>query len=120
MNPLKAAGYSDAMHKQCLRQGVDDYAAWKATRIVLSVNPFYGTSATGDPAFTIGVMRACRQSIGKRCVLDNHDLDATPPRSILPLYDEMTKLGPEIEFQTLHENPDDFEGTIKSLSVIKL
>ena len=115
MNPLKAAGYQDAAHKQCLRQALGDYAPWKATRLVLSVNPFYGTSGLpmGDPAFTAQVMRACRQSLGARCVLDNHDLDATPPRSLLPLYDVMTKLGPEIEFQTLHETPEDFEGTIK-------
>jgi len=115
MNPLKAAGYTDAANRQCLRQGIADYAPWKRSRIVLSVNPFYGTGnlPLGDAQFTINVMRACRQGIGARCVLDNHDLDTTPPRSILPLYAEMANLGPEIEFQTFHENPTDFEGTIQ-------
>jgi len=115
MTPLMAAGYSDAANRQCLRQGVADYAPWKRSRIVLSVNPFYGTGSLpmGDSQFTINVMRECRQAIGARCVLDNHDLDVSPPRSVLPLYAEMTNLGPEIEFQTLHENPDDFEGTIQ-------
>jgi len=114
MGPLQAAGYSDAANRECLQQGVADYAPWKRTRIVLAVNPFYGTGGApmGDAQFTIGVMRACRQAIGARCVLDNHDLDAAPPRAVLPLYAEMTNLGPEIEFQTFRENPADFEGTI--------
>ena len=114
INPLIAAGYSDAANRQCLQQGIADYGPWKRTRIVLAVNPFYGTESQGmgDAQFTIGVMRACRQAIGARCVIDNHDLDAAPPKSVLPLYAEMTNLGPEIEFQTLRENPDDFEGTI--------
>lgn len=115
MGPLEAAGYSDAANRQCLQQGVADYAPWKRSRIVLAVNPFYGTTSQGmgDAQFTIGVMRACRQAIGARCVIDNHDLDATPPRSVLPLYAAMTSLGPPIEFQTLHENPVDFDGTIQ-------
>jgi hypothetical protein len=115
MNPLVAAGYTDAANRQCLQQALADYAPWKRSRIVLAVNPFYGTDGQGmgDAQFTIGIMRACRQSLGARCVLDNHDLDATPPKSVLPLYAEMTGLGPEIEFQTLRENPADFEGTIQ-------
>lgn len=114
MNPLVAAGYTDAAYRQCLQQGIADYAPWKRSRIVLAVNPFHGSDSPpmGDAQFTIGVMRACRQAIGARCVLDNHDLDATPPNAVLPLYAEMTSLGPEIEFQTFRENPVDFEGTI--------
>ena len=67
----------------------------------------------GDPVFTEQVMHACRRSLGRRWVFDNHDLDATPPRSLLPIYTAMRKMGPEIEFQTLHETPKNFEGTIK-------
>ena len=58
-------------------------------------------------------MRACRQAVGRRCVLDNHDLDANPPNTLLPIYAAMQKLGPEIAFQTLVMTPDDFEGTIR-------
>src|SRR5438445_13875849 len=32
---------------------------------------------------------------------------------LLPIYAVMQKMGPEIEFQTLHTTPEDFEGTIK-------
>jgi hypothetical protein len=114
-NPLRAAGYTDAAHRQCLAHAVADYAPWKASRLVLSLNPFYGLSGRrpGDAAFTEQVMRACRQAVGRRCVFDNHDLDANPPKTLLPIYAVMQKMGPEIEFQTLHTTPEDFEGTIR-------
>jgi hypothetical protein len=114
-NPLRAAGYTDAAHRQCLAHAVADYAPWKASRLVLSLNPFYGLKGRfpGDAAFTEQVMRSCRQALGRRCVFDNHDLDANPPKSLLPIYAVMQKMGPEIQFQTLHETPEDFEGTIK-------
>ncbi len=114
-NPLRVAGYKDAAHRQCLEHAVADYAPWKASRLVLSLNPFYGLSGRrpGDAAFTEQVMRACRQMVGRRCVFDNHDLDANPPKTLLPIYAAMQKMGPEIEFQTLHTTPEDFEGTIK-------
>ena len=37
--PIRAAGFTDAAYKECLGSGIADYAAWKRTRIVLSVNP---------------------------------------------------------------------------------
>src|SRR4029077_20837106 len=71
-------------------------------------NPFYGlTRKVGDVGFTGQVMRACRQAVGRRCVFDNHDLDADPPKS------RSTRSCGEIEFQTLHTTPKDFEGTIR-------
>jgi hypothetical protein len=114
-NPLRAAGYTDTAHRQCLEHAVADYAPWKGSRLVLSLNPFYGLSGRrpGDAAFTEQVMRSCRLAVGRRCVFDNHDLDANPPKSLLPIYAVMQKMGPEIEFQTLHTTPEDFEGTIK-------
>src|SRR5205809_3728176 len=113
-NPLRAAGYTDAAHRQCLAHAVADYAPWKASRLVLSLNPFYGlTLRKGDVAFTEQVMRSCRQALGRRCVFDNHDLDVDPPKTIIPIFALMQKMGPEIEFQTFHETPKNFEGTIK-------
>ena len=114
-DPLRAAGYVDAAHRQCLEHAVADYAPWKASRLVLSLNPFNGLTLQfpGDAAFTEQVMRACRQAVGRRCVFDNHDLDTNPPRSLLPIYGVMQKMGPKLEFQTLHETPGDFDGTIQ-------
>ena len=113
-NPLRAAGYTDAAHRQCLAHAIADYAPWKASRLVLSLNPFYGlTRRTGDVGFTEQVMRFCRQTLGRRCVFDNHNLDTDPPKTIIPIFALMRKMGPEIEFQTYHTTPKDFEGTIK-------
>jgi hypothetical protein len=113
--PLLAAGFKDAQYHDCLTHAIADYAPWKSTRVSISLNPFYGLSigGLGDPNFTIQVMHACRRALGVRCVFDNHDLDFDTPKSILPLHTEMQRLGPEIQFQTLHTTPPNFEGTIR-------
>lgn len=111
--PLNAAGFKPHQFKECLLNAINDYAPWKTTNIEIPLNPVYMPLGNnkGDPAFTEQIMHSCRQSIGKRCIFDNHDLDTTPPKTILPLYDAMKRLGPPIEFQTFHVTPTD--GTIK-------
>jgi hypothetical protein len=114
--PLRAAGFNDAAYKNCLSNAVSDYSAWKESRLVLSVNPFRSGpgQGNGDIAFTKQVMANCRKTVGRRCVLDNHNLDNTElPKPLYPLYDYMKQLGPEIEFQTYVRTPKDFAGTIK-------
>jgi hypothetical protein len=115
IKPLRAAGFTDAAYKDCLTHAVADYAPWKESRLVLSVNPLRtgAGQGNGDAAFTQGVMRNCRQAIGRRCVFDNHDLDADLPKPLYPIYATMKQLGPEIEFQTWRQTPKDFDGTIK-------
>jgi len=115
MQPLRAAGFTDEAYKECLRHGIEDYAGWKTSRIVLSVNPLRTGlgQGPGDAEFTMGVMRECRANLGERCVLDNHDLDTNLAKPLVPIYALMKKLGPEIVFQTAATNPKDFEGTIK-------
>ena len=114
-NPIRAAGFTEEAYRDCLAGAVADYAPWRTSRIVFSVNPFRSgpNQGNGDVAFTAKVMTACRAALGVRCVFDNHDLDADPPASIVPVYDDMRRLGPEIEFQTFRETPTDFEGTIE-------
>jgi hypothetical protein len=113
--PVRAAGFTDAAYKQCLTHGIDDYAAWKTSRIVLSVNPLRTApnQGNGDAQFTMSLMRACRSTLHARCVLDNHDLETTATAALKPIYALMKQLGPEIIFQTYKETPDDFEGTIR-------
>jgi hypothetical protein len=113
--PLRAAGFTDAAYKDCLTHSLSDYAAWKESRLVLSVNPLRtgAGQGNGDAAFTEGVMRNCRQTLGRRCVFDNHDLDTELPKPLQPIYALMKQLGPEIEFQTWRTTPKDFDGTIK-------
>ncbi|MFO1412707.1 MAG: hypothetical protein U1F10_02105 [Burkholderiales bacterium] len=114
--PIRAAGFNEAQYRQCLEGGVEDFAGWKRTRIVLSVNPLRTgpNQGNGDPQFTIGVMRACRQQLGVRCVFDNHDLDTEQnlAKPLVPIYAAMKSMGPEIVLQTLQETPPDFDGVI--------
>jgi hypothetical protein len=113
--PIRAAGFNEKDYKDCLAHGVDDYAAWKTSRVVLSVNPLRTGlgQGPGDAQFTMSVMKDCRERLHARCVLDNHDLDTKLARPLIPIYAYMKKLGPEIVFQTGATNPKDFEGTIK-------
>ena len=113
--PIRAAGFREADYRQCLLSGISDYAGWKRTRIVLSVNPLRTAvnQGPGDAAFTEGVMRDCRKTLGVRCVFDNHDLSTDLAKPLVPIYALMKKMGPEIVFQTANETPPDFEGTIK-------
>lgn len=115
VTPLRAAGFNDAAYKTCLSNAVADYAPWKETRLVLSVNPLRtgAGQGNGDIAFTKQVMLNCRKAVGRRCVLDNHNLDTDLPKPLYPLYAYMKQLGPEIEFQTYVRTPKDFDGTIK-------
>jgi hypothetical protein len=110
---LQAAGYTDAAYEECLAKAVDDYAPWQATRLEFSFNGFGGVAGQNDIAASERIMRKCRLTIGPRCILSNHDLDATTPTTILPIYVFERKLGPNITFQTLHEVPADFEGTLR-------
>jgi len=115
MPVLRAAGFTDAAYRNCLSTAVADYGPWQQTRLILAVNPYRTTqgAGAGDAAFTKKVMQACRTEIGARCVLDNHDLNSPLTSSIVPIYNYMRTLGPEIVFQTFNMTPADFPGTIK-------
>jgi hypothetical protein len=115
--PIRAAGFNDNDYKACLDNGLEDYAGWQRTRIVLSVNPLRTAQnqGPGDAAFTERIMRQCRRMLGVRCVLDNHDLDVDGKlaRPLVPIYAVMKQLGPEIVFQTAQETPPDFDAVIR-------
>jgi hypothetical protein len=110
---LNAADFEPFMYKQCLEHAVEDYSPWKLTRIEIPLNPLVLPGEKPDPSFTAEIMRSCRQSLGQRCIFDNHDLDSKPPGSIPKIYDIFKQLGPPVEFQTYHETPPDFDGTIR-------
>ena len=114
--PIRAAGFNEGDYKACLANGIADYAAWKRSRIVLSLNPLRTAQnqGPGDAAFTGQAMRACRSALGVRCVFDNHDLDTDKAlaKPLVPIYALMKQMGPEIVFQTAQETPPDFEGVI--------
>jgi len=109
-----AAGFSGPAYRECLTRAVDDYAAWKTTRLEFSFNGFGGLSADqNDIAVSERIMRRCRLIAGPRCILSNHDLDTDTPSTILPIYVFERKFGPNITFQTLHVVPEHFEGTLR-------
>lgn len=115
LRPLHAAGFTEAAYRECLANAVSDYAPWQHSRLVLSVNPLRTGpgQGNGDQAFTEGLMRGCRQALGRRCVFDNHDLDTELPGPLHRIYATMKQLGPDIEFQTWRTTPKDFDGTIR-------
>jgi hypothetical protein len=96
MKQLRANGFTDAAYKECLAHSVADYAPWKESRLVLSVNPLRTAlgQGPGDPAFTERVMHNCREAIGRRCVFDNHDLDTNLARPLYRIYAYMKQLAP--------------------------
>jgi hypothetical protein len=49
--------------------------------------------------FTFSVMQAFRHALGPRAVLSNHGLGAPLPPQLVPLFAEIAKLGPPINFQ---------------------
>jgi len=111
---LKAAGFNPQNHKACLRHAVADYAPWQRSRLVLSVNALRSVPlGQPDPGFTKRIMDDCRNAIGIRCVLDNHDLDPNLDPPLVKIYRHIKQLGPEIVFQTAQATPKDFDATIR-------
>ena len=106
---LSAAGYTDEAQMACLSGAVDDFAAWKDTLIDFTFNVF-GTEAAQDAGpritadagagFALGVMAACRSSLGSRCVLDNHALSVPLRASDQPIYEAIQAMGGPTNFQT--------------------
>jgi hypothetical protein len=111
---LKAAGFNPQNHKACLRHAVADYAPWQRSRLVLSVNALRSVPlGQPDPGFTKRIMDDCRNAIGIRCVLDNHDLDPNLDPPLVKIYRHIKQLGPEIVFQTAQATPKNFDATIR-------
>lgn len=114
MHRLRHNGFTNDQFKDCVNGALDDYAVWKQTRLVLSVNPLHlvHEPGPGNPGFTKNVMRACRARFGAQCVFDNHDLNVPLANPLCTIYAEMAQLGAEIEFQTANIQPANFPGTI--------
>jgi hypothetical protein len=106
---LEQAGYSDAAMERCLMGAIDDYAPWTHVALDYTVNGFRdadGGRARPDPGFTEQVLEAFRQRLGQRAVLANHGLQEDMKPAIRPVLEDMQRLGPPIEFQTISPNVD--------------
>ncbi len=103
---LFAAGYSVAADQLCQSQQIDAHKVWVSTRSGLPLNPYQRLSSDGtyqpDEAFSVAMMRHCRDVLGAGCVLENHSI-RWPPKPELAyaqLYQDMKAAGPPFSFQT--------------------
>ncbi|MCI4678892.1 hypothetical protein K9U39_11230 [Rhodoblastus acidophilus] len=134
---LFKAGFTNDKFKACLRNSIQDYDAWKTTRVDFTQNPFetlsVKTDAQGvttgvygplDNQITIAIMRAFRAALGARAIISNHNLAAPPFPVNRTLYAAMKALGGPMQFQTASAGalrPDgtttgllkDWDGTIR-------
>jgi hypothetical protein len=111
---FNAIHFDDPTYQDCLERAIDDYGSWKTTRLEFAINEFSGLNVKSDIVVSERIMRRCRLTVGPRCILSNHDLDATTtPTTILPILVFERKFGPNITFQTYHVVPVDFEGTLR-------
>ena len=116
LKALHDNGFDDAKYRSCLADAVADYDGWTTTRVEFPLTPFSETDNAPqvklDYDFTYRVMRACRDRVGERCTFDNHDLNVPPLATIAPLYEEMRKMGGQVEFQTFVETPTYYAATV--------
>jgi hypothetical protein len=103
---LFAAGYSVEADQRCQSEQIDAHKVWVATRSGLALNPYQRLVADNtyqpDVAFTVAMMRHCRDVLGTGCVLENHSI-RWPPKSepaYTQLYQAMKAAGPPFSFQT--------------------
>jgi hypothetical protein len=112
---LLAAGYTVEADHMCHREEIDAHQVWTATRSGLAFNPYQELSTDGtvtvDDAFTVDMMRHCRERLGSRCILENNSI-RTPIAALDPnpaephyqlMYEAMTEFGPPLSFQTAVE-----------------
>jgi hypothetical protein len=106
---MRQYGFSDTTYMACLTDAINDYSGWKNTPLDFTFNAYRnsdGTSLVENPNFTISVMDAFRSSNGPQAVIANHGLQNPLSNAAMPIYAEIQKLGPAIEFQTISPTVD--------------
>ena len=98
---LHRAGFTDAAYRRCLKLALDDYDAWKKTRVDFTFNPFPMTDGapTMDRDFTLELMSEWRKKMGNRGTLMNHGLIVPLRPQLQPIFERMRALGPPFGFQ---------------------
>lgn len=102
---LLDAGFTVDADQRCQRAQVDAAKIWTHTRSGLSLNPYQRIEPSGEgvpeSAFAIQLLQYCRQTLGPRCVLENHSI-RWPPKTgpYADLYTAMVKAGAPISYQT--------------------
>jgi hypothetical protein len=103
---LLSAGFTRAADDLCHSQQVASHRVWKRTLSNLAMNPYQAISADGsvkkDLAYTLAEMKACRQVLADRCVLENRSVSSSRLKDsdYTAIYAEMKRLGGTFGFQT--------------------
>jgi hypothetical protein len=103
------AGLTDAAYEACLIEAVGDYSAWQNTRLVFPFNPLRRTDSgelVRDLTFTLDLMKSCRQALGERLIVSNHDLTIPEFDDLEDLFAAMRTVGPPIDLQLFSPNID--------------
>lgn len=111
---LRAAGFTDAAYRACLRAAPDAYSAWKRTRIDFDFSVFRSTEGASrqDFNFTRQLMESFRQRLGVRAVLINHGLFVPVRPRAQRVDDEMRALGPDVELQMFSPKTDYWDAAV--------
>jgi len=111
---LKRAGFTDAAYERCLKEAVDDYAAWHFTPVDYSFNVYHRIDGPPrlDYAVTLAVMAQFRQQLGPRGILMNHGLTYPPLARVKPLHDAFMRLGPPVSMQMLAPDSSPWDAAI--------
>jgi hypothetical protein len=110
------AGFTDDAYRNCLIRSPSDYEGWRTTSIDRAFSPYRkigGGRATGDLPLTLQIMLAFRQSLGQRAIVSNHALampESLSERGLMPVMDDIRKVGPPIEFQTANPSAPWLQG----------
>jgi hypothetical protein len=103
---LLDAGFTVDADRVCHQQQIEAHKVWQQTRSDLELNPYQDITRKGvrsvDEGFTETMMRYCRSTLGRRCVLENNSL--TSPPKYPAMYAAMKALGPPLAFQTATSN----------------
>jgi hypothetical protein len=99
---MRQFGFNDTVYKACLSGAAGDYSAWRTTPLDYPFNTYRDSDSNSlveDPNFTTSVMQSFRAALGLRAVVSNHGLQPTLTAAAMPVYAEISMLGPPIEFQ---------------------
>ncbi|HEV8689977.1 MAG TPA: hypothetical protein VGQ91_06770, partial [Ideonella sp.] len=111
---LLRAGFTDAAYERCLREAVDDYAAWRLTPVDYTFNAYHRIDGQPrlDYSVTVAVMEHFRQKLGSRAILMNHGLTYPPLERARPVLEAFKRLGPPVALQMLAPDSSPWDAAI--------
>lgn len=78
--------------------------AWKLTPLDIAFSPYLAVDSgrpVRDDSFSLAVMKYWRNRLGERGVISNHSVQDPVPDGLKAIYEQLKKVGPPIELQSL-------------------